>query len=73
MTGNGATITAASSDAEVIEFVRAWLATALPAEWLKAVEEEDADTIRALRDATDEHEWFDRLGGAWPGHACLAR
>ncbi len=72
MTGNGATITAASSDAEVIEFVRAWLATALPAEWLKAVEEEDADTIRALRDATDEHEWFDRLGGAglatpaWP-------
>ncbi len=36
MTGNGATITAASSDAEVIEFVRAWLATALPAEWVKS-------------------------------------
>ena len=72
MTVNGASITAASSDAEVIEFVRAWLAKALPAEWVRAVEEEDADTIRVLRDATDVHEWFDRLGAAglatssWP-------
>lgn len=72
MTGNGAGITAASSDAEVTEYVRAWLARALPAEWVRAVEEGDADTIRVLREATDPNEWFDQLGGAglatssWP-------
>jgi alkylation response protein AidB-like acyl-CoA dehydrogenase len=68
----GATITAASSDTQIAEYVRAWLAQALPAEWVRAVEQDDPATIRVLRDATDAHEWFDRLGAAglatssWP-------
>jgi alkylation response protein AidB-like acyl-CoA dehydrogenase len=72
MSVDSATISTASSDTEIVEYVRAWLADALPAEWVRAVEEDDSATIRALREATDEHEWFDRLGAAglatsaWP-------
>jgi alkylation response protein AidB-like acyl-CoA dehydrogenase len=72
MTADSASITGASSDTEIVEYVRAWLAGALPAEWVRAIEEDDAETIRVLRDATDVHEWFDRLGAAglatssWP-------
>jgi alkylation response protein AidB-like acyl-CoA dehydrogenase len=64
MSGDGASITAESNDREITEFVRAWLADALPAAWLLAVDKEDSDTVRSLRDATDESEWFDRLGAA---------
>jgi alkylation response protein AidB-like acyl-CoA dehydrogenase len=72
MTVKSATISAESSDAQIVEHVRSWLRDALPAEWVRAAEEGDAETIRALRDATDEHEWFGRLGAAglatssWP-------
>jgi alkylation response protein AidB-like acyl-CoA dehydrogenase len=63
-TAGAASITAASSDTEIIEHVRAWLAGALPEEWIRAVQEEDSETIRVLRDATDEGHWFERLGTA---------
>ena len=43
MTVESATISAESSDAQVVEYVRSWLRDALPAEWVRAAEEGDAD------------------------------
>jgi alkylation response protein AidB-like acyl-CoA dehydrogenase len=69
---NSRSIDNSSTQDEVRAYVVDWLESHLPAEWVRAVKDGDAEALKKVRDHVPVDEWFDGLAAArlvapdWP-------